>query len=213
MLHLSLRGACQRLANFKLNKETTFIAMSMWHSLRCLFFPLSAVSVCSSFKQRRRSTYHNKFQSRDSSSKSVMLGEDSCHRNLQSRQCAWHFPKRISIFRRPQKDKCDLHASAAALIFVSLKHYFHLGVTTSRLRCMTLTSGRGPKDTAQCRNRRRKVGRVNQLYCSLDYTDIWSGEPDTERLPTLHSKQAPSPWLTLDYDAFLTLSMPIPTEF
>lgn len=37
---------------------------------------------------------------------------------------------------------------------------------------------------AQCRcqgNRRRKVEQVNQLYCSLDYTDIWSEELDTDR--------------------------------
>lgn len=152
------------------------------------FFPPSAVSVCSSFKQRRRSTHHNKFQSRDSSSKSVMLGEDSCHEQPSASPVRMtHFPKRISIFRWPQKDKCDPHASAAALIFVSLKHYSHLGVTTSRLRCMTLTCGRGPKDTAQCRNRRRKVGRVNQLYCSLDYTDIWSGG-------TRHGEIAHSPF-------------------
>lgn len=183
---LSLRGACQRLKqgndSNKLNETqgNNILSYGNVTSLKMPFSP-SAISVCSSFKQWRRSNYHNKFQSRDSSSKSVMLGEDSCHRNLQPRQCAWHTSKCISIFRRPQKDKCDPHASAAALIFVSLKHSFHLGVTTSRLRCMTLTSGRGPKDTAQCRNGRRKVGRVNQLYCSLDYTDIWSGEPDTER--------------------------------
>lgn len=111
------------------------------------------------------------------------------------------------------------HTSAGALIFLPLKHLFfsfNSGVTMPGLDCVTLTRGSGAKDTAHCRNRRngrRKVGRVNQLYCSLDYTDIWSVEPDTDRRSTLHSRQAPSPWLTLHHDAFLTLGLPIRRVF
>lgn len=129
----------------------------------------------------------------------------------------------ISIFTWPKKDKYEAHISwnpylhVAETWFLFLNYFlFNLGVTMPGPDCVTLTRSSGAKDTAHCRNSRngrRKVARVNQLYCSLDYTDIWSVEPDADRQSTFHSKQAPSPWLTLHHDAFLTLRLRITRVF